>query len=819
MVGYSQINCSANASSGSAYPVFISQGLDIETPDCEHTTFGPHITQVFDDILQKNVFEFHSHIDADNDRCQVQDRVRMEIKGGPGTLPESQQVLGENSYYRWKFQIAENYTSGSSFHHIFQLKAKDGDDDAFPVLTLTLRTDELELSHNGGDSGEDLGDLAFVDLNLLRGRWIEAYLALSHQETGSIEITLKDLLSENILLDYVNMSVDLWRTGATYNRPKWGMYRSKDNSLADEVFRFADFCISETAADLCPADDSEFVDIVAPTIPINLMASDVMINSLNLTWDPSYDVFGVTAYQVYQDGTQIWEGLSTSLLVENLLGSTEYAFTLRAEDAAGNQSELSTPLVVTTDNANALPTIASNPFPADGAELTLSNLTLTWTEGENSDSTFLYFGTSAEPLLLDYVEGNSYSIVLDPSTIYYWQIIHKNINGETPSPVWTFSTTSGNQDAPWLVYRGNQRLDLETDFFTILNIPEIPTLDETSLDPNGSTNNFYHYQHEGAEKFRWRHEMASTDTAITVVARIKALNEDVNCICYFEMKSFGWREKLRVNQSTVKLERSDPVIEEDIPFEFKDDFHLMRVTMIGNVMKVYLDENPVPIAIGNSVDDDASRLFEWGKSGSPDCGASVDWIAILPNEANAPSQGAALPDDLFLSSIATLSSLKIDGQDVADFFPNILDYTFEVTGDEIPSLTWTTTSDLATAVDNNPSTVPNTQATIDVTAQDGFTNLTYTINYILSTSLENEILENEIKLFPNPTPDRLQVILRGNDEGIATIYNAFGQSIKQDIFISKEKQINVEGFSAGVYFMKIKLKNRGTVTKRFLIPE
>lgn len=53
-------------------------GVAYEVPDCVHPI--PHISQQFDDELQTPVFVFYSHIDLDNDRCMVFDRVRTEIK-------------------------------------------------------------------------------------------------------------------------------------------------------------------------------------------------------------------------------------------------------------------------------------------------------------------------------------------------------------------------------------------------------------------------------------------------------------------------------------------------------------------------------------------------------------------------------------------------------------------------------------------------------------------------------------------------------------------------------------------------------------------
>ncbi|MEL6924580.1 MAG: heparin lyase I family protein, partial [Bacteroidota bacterium] len=434
-----QVTCSADADSGSGYPAIVAAGMGIENPDCVHGDFGPHITQSFDDALQKNVFQFHSHIESDNDRCQVFDRVRMEIKGGPGTDAELQHPEGVMSYYRWKFRVSENYTGGATFHHIFQLKAKGGNDAGLPVITLTLRTSLLELRHNGGATGVDLDRLGEVDLTAIRGRWVEVFMQIKNDEAGTLEVELKDLLNGNTLLQYSSDNIDLWRTGADYNRPKWGMYRSKAAGLADEVFKFADFCVSESAASLCPADDTVRTDEVAPTVPENLTASDVLINSLQLSWDASSDAFGVSQYEVFQDGQKVWEGTTTSTLIENLTGSTQYSFTVVAIDAAGNRSAPSAALLVTTDSATALPTAPSNPSPADGAVIGTSQLSLNWTAGENVDTTKIYFGTSSTATDFKVIAGDSYGVTLPTDTQYYWQVQHVNANGTTQGPLWSFT--------------------------------------------------------------------------------------------------------------------------------------------------------------------------------------------------------------------------------------------------------------------------------------------------------------------------------------------------------------------------------------------
>lgn len=249
----SQTTLTANASSGSAYNVITSSGFAHENPDCVHGSFGAHVTQAFDAQLNKNVFVFHSHIIDDNDRCTNFDRVRMEIKGNNSTTQHTQ---GQTAYYRWKFKLDADFIGGSSFCHIFQIKAYTGDAGA-PIITITPRASILEIIHDGGDeSGAvDLGKVASVPLAPFKGTWVEAYVKYTSSDNGSFEITLKRLSDGATLLSYSKTSgIDLWRTDGGHNRPKWGVYRSKNSSgLRDEQVRFADFCVSESSASQCPS--------------------------------------------------------------------------------------------------------------------------------------------------------------------------------------------------------------------------------------------------------------------------------------------------------------------------------------------------------------------------------------------------------------------------------------------------------------------------------------------------------------------------------------------------------------------------------------
>ncbi len=89
-------------------------------------------------------------------------------------------------------------------------------------------------------------------------------------------------------------------------------------------------------------------DTVAPSTPLNLVASGTTQTTTNLSWSASTDNVGVTGYNVYQGVTLIGTSATTSFAVTGLTPSTAYTFAVSARDAAGNQSGQSASAFATT---------------------------------------------------------------------------------------------------------------------------------------------------------------------------------------------------------------------------------------------------------------------------------------------------------------------------------------------------------------------------------------------------------------------------------------------------------------------------------------
>jgi hypothetical protein len=232
---------------GNTYELILSKGLKLEVPDCAHPV--KHVSEAWDTDLKKYVFVFDAHRDIDNDRCKNFDRQRTEITVADTLAPDSLAGrIGTAFTYTWKFKLDPAFQPSSSFCHIHQIKAVGGPDEGMPLMTLTPRAgkpEKLQLIYTPSKGTSGGGILAEVDLLSFLGEWVEATESVSYSHHGTYSIVLKRIKDGAALLTYGKSDLDLWRDGAYFLRPKFGIYRSLKNveALRDESVRFADFSI------------------------------------------------------------------------------------------------------------------------------------------------------------------------------------------------------------------------------------------------------------------------------------------------------------------------------------------------------------------------------------------------------------------------------------------------------------------------------------------------------------------------------------------------------------------------------------------------
>ncbi len=86
------------------------------------------------------------------------------------------------------------------------------------------------------------------------------------------------------------------------------------------------------------ADGTTDSDNVPPTAPTNLLVTGTTGSSVSLSWTAATDDVEVTKYDVYVNGVKSYVTNGTSYSVYNLTNGETYYFTVRARDAANNES-------------------------------------------------------------------------------------------------------------------------------------------------------------------------------------------------------------------------------------------------------------------------------------------------------------------------------------------------------------------------------------------------------------------------------------------------------------------------------------------------
>ncbi len=183
-------------------------------------------------------------------------------------------------------------------------------------------------------------------------------------------------------------------------------------------------------------DDQELFVTSGGTVSITAVSSSAGVDEY-LWFDSSTSENPIATGSVY----------STPALSENTI-----YYVTAVNNSTGLQST-SRAIIDITVSSNPTPNAALDPFPATHATGTDPNSTLSWsapTAGETPTGYKLYLGTDDPPTNLingmDLGNVTEYSsATLGASTLYYWQIVPYNDNGDcTTAPVWDFTTSDAS---------------------------------------------------------------------------------------------------------------------------------------------------------------------------------------------------------------------------------------------------------------------------------------------------------------------------------------------------------------------------------------
>jgi len=177
----------------------------------------------------------------------------------------------------------------------------------------------------------------------------EAHATFQYQMTGNAVGTIRLEASTNSGISWTEIWSKSGNQGADWQNAIVNLDAYTGGTL---TLRFNGTSGSSWQGDIAIDDlriaEGAFVDIVAPSTPINLNALNITETTVDLTWDASTDNVGVTAYDVYVDGILSTTVSGTSSQIQGLTLDTAYQFQVRAKDAADNVSALSNALNITT---------------------------------------------------------------------------------------------------------------------------------------------------------------------------------------------------------------------------------------------------------------------------------------------------------------------------------------------------------------------------------------------------------------------------------------------------------------------------------------
>ena len=129
---------------------------------------------------------------------------------------------------------------------------------------------------------------------------------------------------------------------------------------------------SDASAPLTAATNN---DTQAPTVPTGLKAGAATETSISLSWSPSTDNVAVSGYDLYRDGVKVGTTPGLSIINSPLTPGKSYTYTVKAYDAAGNYSNSSDPVTISTVSDTQAPTAPTNVTAVSKTETTVS---LSW---------------------------------------------------------------------------------------------------------------------------------------------------------------------------------------------------------------------------------------------------------------------------------------------------------------------------------------------------------------------------------------------------------------------------------------------------------
>jgi hypothetical protein len=353
-------------------------------------------------------------------------------------------------------------------------------------------------------------------------------------------------------------------------------------------------------------------------------------------------------------------------------------------------------------------------------------------------------GTVDVPVVTSIAADENAEAVITPATeLPGTTTIVVTAEDETTKKTYTINFTVKEGPLAWRVYDATNLPTDQIPLFRKSNTGGAGATNVIKADPDDETNYFLEFvtATEG-DNWMWATDLQDNTPAVTFVWRAKAANDVSLRVMEFDVHHNGLRERVYINRvdNRLRLNESIGTAEIDAPEGVNlSDWNTYRFTKSEGIVKLYLNENPVPIAMDTTTKSTSSQYFRFGDgNGSYNSAALIDWIVWDESGAYAPGEGSPIPTKVVTPNWdATITELKLDGTLIEGFKPDSTYYDIILPDGttDIPVISATISNPDAQMVVTQATELPGV-ATVMVTAINGFTVNTYdvTLRFISSNA-------------------------------------------------------------------------------------
>ncbi len=407
-------------------------------------------------------------------------------------------------------------------------------------------------------------------------------------------------------------------------------------------------------------------DTQAPTAP-TLSSTGQTASTASLSWTAATDDVGVTGYDIYVNGSSTAiatvSGATTSYTATGLTASTTYTFTVKAKDAAGNQSASSNSVSVTTSaggdtQAPTAPTLSS-------AGKTDTTASLSWTASTDNvgvNGYEIYMNGSSTAIASVSGTTTSYTATgLAASTAYSFTVKAKDAAANYSAASNTVSVTTDAASSSGTTLLSDDFEDGNANGWSVQG-------GTWSVVTDGTTKAYY-ADNSSVTGRSYAGQSTWTDYAVSADAKVSTWNTNgqLGLIARYTDQNNFYRMYYSVSSGTVviakKVAGTDTTLVQSsvLTAPTTGAYHTYKLEVVGSTLNAYIDGVLAATATDSSLTSGYAGLINYKEQ--------VHYDNIVVSDKAAPtapvlSSTAHQVTTVNLSWTAATDNVGVTGYDV-----------------------------------------------------------------------------------------------------------------------------------------------------------